>query len=337
MFTDRVKVFLKAGDGGNGCASFRREKFVPKGGPDGGRGGKGGDIIFQAERNITTLLDFYYKPHIKSQRGAHGGGSNKTGRNGKTVVVKVPVGTQVINPETNLVIHDFLIHGERKVIARGGLGGRGNALLVTRTNRLPKEAEPGQPGEECTLRLELKLLADVGLVGFPNAGKSTLISHISSARPKIASYPFTTLSPVLGTVKYDVYKEFVVADIPGILEGAHENIGLGHEFLRHIERTKVLVFVIDMGSFEKNNDPVHGYRILEDELRLHKPDLITKPRMVAANKMDIPHSEDNLKTFIKSGIHDKKSIYPISAATGEGLKDLIKGMTELVEKVNRNQ
>lgn len=336
MFTDRVKVFLKAGDGGNGCVSFRREKFVPKGGPDGGNGGKGGNIIFKADRNLVTLQDFYYKPLIKSQRGNHGSGSNKTGRNGKSVIVKVPVGTQVINNQTSLIIHDFLIHGEQKVMAEGGCGGRGNAAFLSNFNRAPHEAELGKPGEEVTLRLELKLIADAGLVGFPNAGKSTLISRITAARPKIADYPFTTLSPVLGTVKYDVYKEFVVADIPGILEGAHDNVGLGHEFLRHIERTKILVFVIDMGSFDRP-DPVKNYRVLEDELRLHKPDLITKPRIVAANKMDLPQSDENLKTFINSGIHDTNLIYPISCITGAGLKELIYGMSNLIEEIQRNQ
>ncbi len=335
MFTDRVKIYLKAGNGGNGCASFRRERFVPKGGPDGGNGGKGGDIVFRADRNLSTLLDFYYRPHLKAKRGAHGGSSNKSGKTGKSLTVTVPLGTQLVDPETSVVLYDFLTDGEKKVIAKGGRGGRGNASLTSPTNPLPREAESGQEGEELTLRLELKLLADIGLVGFPNAGKSTLISHISSARPKIASYPFTTLSPVLGTVKYDFYKEIVVADIPGIIEGAHDDIGLGHEFLRHIERTKALVFVIDMSTAE-NRDPVDDYRVLEKELRFHNPDLITRPRLVAANKMDIEESKDQLDQFIKSGIHDKNLIYPISAASGMGLQELTKGMIKILDQIKKS-
>lgn len=334
MFTDRVTVYLKAGDGGNGCASFRREKFVPKGGPDGGNGGKGGDIIFQADPNISTLQDFYYQPHVKAPRGKHGSSSNKAGRSGKDLTVKIPVGTQVVDPETKRIVHDFLIEGEQVVMARGGRGGRGNAVLKSRSNPLPREAEKGKPGEEATLFMELKLLADVGLVGFPNAGKSTLISRLSPARPKVADYPFTTLSPVLGTVKYDVYKSFVVADIPGILEGAHDNVGLGHTFLRHIERTKVLVFVLDMGSYE-NRDPVKDYRILEDELRFHKPDLIAKPRIVAANKMDLPNAPDKLQYFIDSKIHEQSTIFPVSALNNEGLRQLQNAMIEKVEQVRR--
>ena len=334
MFTDRVTVHLKAGDGGNGCASFRREKFVPKGGPDGGSGGKGGDIVFQADANMSTLVDFYYKPHIKADRGKHGSGANKTGRSGKNLIVKIPVGTQVIDPESKRIIHDFVIAGEKQVIAQGGRGGKGNAQLKTRSNPLPKEPELGKPGEEFSLMLELKILADIGLVGFPNAGKSTLISKISAARPKIASYPFTTLSPVLGSVKYDVYKEFVVADIPGILEGAHNNVGLGHTFLRHIERTQILAFVISMDPF-KDSDPVHDYNVLEDELRFHKPDLIAKPRIVVANKMDLPDSKNKLEYFINSGIHDKNSIYPISALTGDGIKELLNAMIYNIEELKK--
>ncbi|MEW6536064.1 MAG: GTPase ObgE [Candidatus Auribacterota bacterium] len=336
MFTDRVTVYLKAGDGGNGCLSFRREKFVPRGGPDGGNGGKGGDIIFQADPNQATLVDFYYKPHIKSNRGQHGKGSNKTGRSGKDVTVKIPVGTQVINLETGIIIHDFVTPAEKVVMAKGGRGGKGNAALATQFNTAPHESEPGVEGEEIALQLELKLIADVGLVGFPNAGKSTLISRISSARPKIADYPFTTLSPVLGTVQYDLYKSFVVADIPGILEGAHDNVGLGHAFLRHIERNKVLVFVLDMSSYE-HPDPVHDYRVLEDELRMHKPDLITKPRIVAANKMDVPESAELLENFRKSGIHPEDSIFPISAATGQGIKPFLNALIKCVEDFNRSQ
>ena len=336
MFTDRVTVYLKAGDGGNGCASFRREKFVPKGGPDGGNGGKGGDIIFQADPNISTLLDFYYQPHIKAPRGKHGSGANKAGKSGKDITVKIPVGTLIVDPATKRIIHDFVVPGEKQVLASGGRGGRGNASLRTRKNPLPKEADKGHPGDEMTLHLELKLLADVGLVGFPNAGKSTLISHMSAARPKVADYPFTTLSPVLGTVKYDVYKEFVIADIPGILEGAHENVGLGHTFLRHIERTKVLAFVIDMGSDEKG-DPVKAYRILEDELRFHKPDLIAKPRIVAANKMDLPNAEERLQLFLESGVHDKNTVFPISAIAGQGLKELQNAMIQKIDEINNEQ
>ncbi|MCB1195983.1 GTPase ObgE, partial [bacterium] len=313
MFTDRVTVYLKAGKGGNGCVSFRREKFVPRGGPDGGNGGNGGDIYFQADPNLTTLTDFYYQPHIKAQSGTQGKSANRTGRSGKDLTIRVPLGTIAIDVETNIVLHDFTDADEKVLVARSGRGGRGNASLATSFNRLPREAGEGQPGEELTLLLELKLIADIGLVGFPNAGKSTLVSHISSAKPKIAPYPFTTLSPVLGTVKYDVFKEFIVADIPGILEGAHKNVGLGHEFLRHIERTKILVFVIDMGT-PKAEHAVHDYHVLEEELRLHKPDLITKPRIVAANKMDIPDFESRFEHFLKSGVHNPNLVFPISAA-----------------------
>lgn len=329
---DRVEIVVRGGTGGSGAVSFRREKYVPFGGPDGGNGGNGGDIVFQADKNVATLLDFYYRPHLKAENGKHGSGSNRTGRCGKNFTVKIPVGTQVINPETSILLHDFVVHGEKKAIAKGGRGGRGNAQLANRFNKLPKEAELGHEGEEFTLLLELKLLADIALVGFPNAGKSTLISKISSAHPKIADYPFTTLSPVLGTVKYDIYKSFVVADIPGILEGAHENVGLGHAFLRHIERTKVLVFVIDMGSLE-GRDPIKDYQILEEELRFHKPDLITKPRLVAVNKMDMPDAEERLNLFISSGIHDKKTIYPVSALAGKGLKELLRGMISAIEHI----
>jgi len=331
MFTDRAKIYVKAGDGGNGCISFRREKYIPKGGPDGGDGGKGGDIIFQADQNMATLQDFYYRPLIKADSGKNGKGSNKTGKSGKNLVVKVPLGTQVVDPQTSLLIHDFVVPNEKHVIAKGGRGGKGNAQFLSQNNRAPREAESGHPGEERNLLLELKLIADVGLVGFPNAGKSTLLTKISSARPKIGNYPFTTLKPVLGTVKYDVYKDFVVADIPGIIEGAHNNIGLGHEFLRHIERTKVLVFLLEIGHLE-DRDPVKEYHILEQELRLHKPDLITKPRIVAANKIDLPGSDKNLKIFLDSGIIDKDLVYPISAVTGKGIKELLSKIIQMVEQ-----
>ncbi len=331
MFTDRAKIHLKAGDGGNGCVSFRREKYIPKGGPDGGDGGKGGDIIFQADQNMATLQDFYYRPMLKANSGKNGSGANKTGKSGKNLIVKVPVGTQVVDPETLQIIHDFVTPNEKQVLAKGGKGGKGNAQFLSQYNRAPRESEPGHPGEEKNLLLELKLLADVGLVGFPNAGKSTLLTKISSARPKIGNYPFTTLKPVLGTVKYDVYKDFVVADIPGIIEGAHNNVGLGHEFLRHIERTKVLVFVLEIGNFG-DRDPVKEYHILEQELRLHKPDLIVKPRIVAANKMDLPGSKENLNNFLNSNIIDKDLVYPISAITGKGINELLSKMMQIVEQ-----
>lgn len=321
MFIDSAKIFVKAGDGGNGVVSFRREKYVPKGGPDGGDGGNGGSIILQADRNLSTLLDFRYKAHYKAERGKHGQGARKTGLSGKDVIIKVPCGTIVKDAETNLVLGDLTQHGETLVVARGGRGGRGNQHFATPTNRAPRHAEPGQSGEERTLILELKLLADVGLVGFPNAGKSTLISVISAAKPKIADYPFTTLQPNLGIVPYRDYQSFVVADIPGIIEGASEGKGLGLRFLKHIERTKVLAILIPCTS----PDIKREYQILTGELKKFSPSLAAKPKVVVISKMDLAPEGFAAPRF--RGI----TVVPISAATGENIETLKDALWERLQ------
>src|SRR5207253_1551921 len=287
MFIDEVTILVKAGDGGNGCLAFRREKFVPRGGPSGGDGGKGGDIIMESSERHNTLVHFRFNPEYKAERGRHGEGANKTGREGTDVLLKVPVGTIVYDEETREKVHDFSRPDERLVIAHGGRGGRGNARFATSTHQAPKEHEPGRPGEEKTLRLELKLLADAGLVGYPNVGKSTLISRISAARPKIADYPFTTLEPQLGVVSVDGGDHsFVVADIPGLIEGAHLGHGLGIQFLRHIERTRVLLHLIDVSGMSER-DPVEEFHAIDSELAEHDPDLPKKPKIIVAAKMDV--------------------------------------------------
>src|SRR3954452_808389 len=285
MFIDEAIIRIKAGDGGNGCLAFRREKFVPRGGPSGGDGGKGGDVIMESSERHNTLVHFRFNPEYKAQRGRHGEGSNKTGREGEDVLLKVPVGTIVYDAESGEVVHDFSSPDDRLVIARGGRGGRGNAQFKTSVHQAPREHEDGRPGEERTLRLELKLLADVGLVGYPNAGKSTLISRISAARPKIADYPFTTLEPNLGVVQLPDLRSYVVADIPGIIEGAHEGKGLGIQFLRHIERTSLLVHLVDMSDTGRN--PEHDFETLLVELEKFSEELAKKPMIVVASKMDV--------------------------------------------------
>src|SRR5438874_9751404 len=285
MFIDEVRILVKAGDGGNGCLAFRREKFVPRGGPSGGDGGRGGDVVMVASPHYNTLLHFRFNPEHKAQRGRHGEGSNRKGREGESLEIATPVGTIVQDAETGEVLHDFTTAGDRFVLAKGGRGGRGNARFATSTHQAPTEHEDGKPGEERRLRLELKLLADVGLVGFPNAGKSTLISRISAARPKIADYPFTTLEPNLRVAKMDD-RTFVVADIPGLIEGAHTGHGLGIQFLRHIERTRLLAHLVDV-SEASGRDPVRDFEIVMDELASFSEELAGKPRIVVATKMDV--------------------------------------------------
>src|SRR5689334_19083343 len=285
LFIDEVIITVKAGDGGNGCLAFRREKFVPRGGPSGGDGGRGGDVVMVATQHHNTLLHFRFNPEHKAQRGRHGEGSDKTGHNGHSVELATPVGTVVYDAETGELLHDFTTAGDRFVVAKGGRGGRGNARFATSTHQTPTEHEDGKPGEEKRLRLELKLLADVGLVGFPNAGKSTLISRISAARPKIADYPFTTLEPQLGVVQMDNFQSFVVADIPGLIEGAHLGHGLGIQFLRHIERTRLLAHLVDV-SEATGRDPVHDFEVVMAELASFSDDLAHKPMMVVATKID---------------------------------------------------
>ncbi|MGB9858175.1 MAG: GTPase ObgE [Dictyoglomaceae bacterium] len=292
MFIDKAKIYVKAGDGGNGCVSFRRERFVPKGGPDGGDGGKGGDVILEADENLDTLLDFYYKKHFVAERGAHGRGKNQHGKNGEDLIIKVPVGTLVFDAQTNELIEDLTFPGQRVIVARGGRGGRGNSSFATSTRQTPYFAEKGEKGEERWLYLELKIIADVGLVGLPNAGKSTLLSQITSAHPEIADYPFTTKSPNLGVVQREDFS-FTVADIPGLIEGAHLGKGMGHEFLRHIERTYFLVFILD-GS-DNITPPKKAYSILEKELELYNPKLLRKPRIVAINKIDLFETQERME------------------------------------------
>src|SRR5579871_1180977 len=301
MFIDEVRILVKAGDGGNGCLAFRREKFVPRGGPSGGDGGRGGDVIFVASQHYNTLLHFRFNPEHKAERGRHGEGSNRTGRDGETIEVATPVGTVVYDAETGEQLHDFTAPGDRWTAARGGRGGRGNARFASSTHQAPTEHEFGFPGEERRLRLELKLLADVGLVGFPNAGKSTLISRLSAARPKIADYPFTTLEPNLGVVSVGgtgEEKTFVVADIPGLIEGAHEGHGLGMQFLRHVMRTRLLAHLVDV-SESSGRDPVNDFDVVMKELESFSHELAEKPMIVVATKIDVAQDPDRVAALRK--------------------------------------
>jgi GTP-binding protein len=329
MFVDQARIYIKGGDGGNGMVAFRREKYVPMGGPAGGDGGRGGHVIFEADENMGTLMDFKYKRNFKASRGAHGQSKNMHGAGGEDMIVHVPVGTIIKDDESGDIIGDLAIAGQQVVAARGGRGGRGNTRFANATNRAPSLSENGEPGEEKWIRLELKLLADVGLVGFPNAGKSTLISRISSARPKIADYPFTTIVPNLGVVQTRSRDSFVVADIPGLIAGAHTGSGLGHEFLRHIERTRVLIFVLDTAQTE-GRDVLEDYHTLRRELEHYRPELLSRPFLIAANKMDLPEAEENLKRLEQEF---GEFLYPISAATGQGTDRLVEKSWELLQQV----
>ena len=331
MFIDEVIITVKAGDGGNGCLAFRREKFVPRGGPSGGDGGNGGDVILVASQHYNTLLHFRFNPEHKAERGRHGEGSNRKGREGASIDVATPVGTVVYDWKTGEVLHDFTEPGDRFVIARGGRGGRGNARFATSTHQAPTEHEDGKPGEERKLRLELKLLADVGLVGFPNAGKSTLISRISAARPKIADYPFTTLEPHLGVVTTDDnnHRTFVVADIPGLIEGAHTGHGLGIQFLRHVERTRLLAHLVDV-SETTGRDPVHDFEIVMSELASFSEDLARKPMIVVATKLDAAQDPERVASLEALARERGLPFFKISSATGEGLPALKRAMAESV-------
>jgi len=338
MFVDEVEIHVAAGHGGRGSLSFRREKFVPRGGPNGGDGGPGGHVYLAANPNLNTLLNFRFQKQFEAGRGAHGEGSNRTGKSGEDITLEVPIGTQVLEKQGDeyVQIADLTEPGERVLVAKGGLGGRGNATFATSTNRAPRRVEPGLPGEERDLRLQLKLLADVGLVGYPNAGKSTIISRISAAKPKIADYPFTTLTPNLGVVGLAGDRSFVVADVPGLIEGAHEGHGLGHRFLSHLERTRVLVHVIDVSS-GSGRDPVHDYEVITRELALFPgrdasgERLEDKPVLVAANKIDAlddPSRLSSLRTHLKKrGI----AVFPVSAVTGEGLPLLLEAIWKMLE------
>jgi GTP-binding protein len=325
MFIDEAKIFVKAGEGGRGCMSFRREKFVPKGGPDGGDGGKGGDIVLQADRNLRTLLDFRYKQRYTAERGEHGRGKDQTGRDGSDCILRVPVGTIVCSVESGEVLADLTMHEQRFVAARGGRGGRGNTRFKSPTNQAPRHAEPGELGEARWLTLELKLLADVGLIGLPNAGKSTLLARISAARPKIAPYPFTTLTPQLGIVRLRDNHSCVVADIPGLIEGAHEGKGLGHQFLRHIERTRLLVHLVDM-TVPSENDPLSNFEMVTRELQAYAWALAQKPQLVVATKMDIPSAKEAWERFQPAIIAHGFRVIALSAVTGEGIGTLLDEM-----------
>jgi len=331
MFVDQVNIYVKGGDGGNGIVAFRREKYVPNGGPAGGDGGKGGDVVFVVDEGLRTLMDFRYQKHFKADRGENGGPKNQHGKNAKDLVVRVPPGTVVYDRNTGALLADLTRHGERAVIARGGRGGRGNARFATPANPAPRHAENGEPGEEREVTLELKLLADVGLVGFPSVGKSTLLSVVSSAKPKIAAYHFTTIVPNLGVVSLEDGRSFVIADLPGLIEGAHQGAGLGHQFLRHIERTRVIVHVIDMAATE-GRDPYEDFVKINEELRQYEWRLLERPQVIAANKMDMPGAEENLRAFKEKLNDDSIPIYPISALTRTGLTALLAHVADLVER-----
>ena len=331
-FIDEAKIYVKAGDGGRGCVSFRREKYVPRGGPDGGDGGNGADVIMIARRNMTSLLDHRYQQHYKAKRGVHGKGKDQHGKNAEDLLIPVPLGTMIKDFESGAFYGDLTEDGQTLVIARGGKGGRGNARFVTATNQAPKEAEPGVPGQERTLKLELKLLADVGLLGFPNAGKSTLISRVSAARPKIADYPFTTLVPNLGVVSYGDGATFILADIPGLIEGAHEGAGLGIQFLRHIERTKILVHLLDLSPMTQR-DPILDYETMNKELKSYNEELSKTPQIVALNKIDITEAREQLETIEKHFSDLGIKTFPLSSATGEGTKELVWEVAKQVEKL----
>jgi GTP-binding protein len=329
MFIDEVRILVKAGDGGNGCLAFRREKYVPRGGPSGGDGGRGGDVVLVANEHRNTLLHLRFNPEHTGQRGQHGQGSNKTGHDGRAADVEVPVGTVIYDGDTGERLYDFTKPGERYVAVRGGRGGRGNARFATSTHQTPTEHEPGKPGEERRLRLELKLLADVGLVGFPNAGKSTFISRISAARPKIADYPFTTLEPQLGVVHMGDYRSFVVADIPGLIEGAHLGHGLGIQFLRHIERTRLLAHLVDV-SEASGREPVKDFETVMAELASFSEDLAAKPMLLVATKMDAAQDPARVAALRSLARRRKLPFYQISSVTGEGLDELRFAMAERV-------
>jgi GTP-binding protein len=331
MFVDEVTIEVQAGDGGNGCVAFRREKFVPRGGPSGGDGGRGGDVVLVADERLTTLLDYHFQRHYRAERGGNGGSNLRHGKHGQHCELRVPVGTVVYDEETGEWLADLVQPGQRVVVARGGRGGHGNAYFANPLQQTPRFAEKGEPGERRRLRLELKLLADVGLVGYPNVGKSTLISRISAARPKIADYPFTTLVPNLGVVFVEPGRSFVVADLPGLIEGAHAGEGLGHQFLRHVERCRVLVHLLDISGMT-GRDPLQDFEVIQRELELYDPDLLRRPMVVALNKADVAPPE--LRDRVRDALREKGySVHVISAATGEGVQSLVYHLAELLDSI----
>lgn len=330
MFVDQVKIYVKGGDGGDGMVAFRREKYVPMGGPAGGDGGKGANVIFEVNEGLRTLMDFRYQRHFKAPRGEHGMSKSMHGKNSKDMIVKVPPGTVVVDANTQEVIADLVENGQRAVIAKGGRGGRGNIRFATSANPAPEISENGEPGQERDVMLELKLLADVGLVGFPSVGKSTLLSVVSSAKPKIAEYHFTTIVPNLGMVETGDNRSFVMADLPGLIEGAHAGVGLGHQFLRHIERTRVIVHVIDMAALE-GRDPFNDYLTINKELKEYNLRLTERPQIIVANKMDMPEAAENLQKF-KEQLKEDYPIFPISALTRKGLRELLFAVADKIEE-----
>lgn len=329
MFIDEAKIWAKAGDGGNGCLSFRREKYIPKGGPDGGNGGRGGNVYFQAVEDIDTLLDFTGKHHWKAKNGHDGEGANKSGANGEDLIIKVPLGTLIYDCDLDLILKDLSKAGMKVCVCRGGRGGRGNKAFTTAVNQTPRQTERGKKGKERNIKLELKLIADVGLVGMPNAGKSTIISRCSKARPKIADYPFTTLEPVLGIAELSDFRRYVIADIPGLIEGAHTGAGLGFEFLKHIERTTILAHILDIMPSDDSN-PAENYYALRTELEQYSKVLAKKPEFIIANKIDLDKDGEIVKE-LKSKLN--QTIYPISAVTGEGIKELSELLWQKVKQI----
>ena len=327
MFIDEIDIFVKGGDGGAGCVSFRREKFVPRGGPDGGDGGDGGSIILEADSAITTLLDFHYRRHYTAERGQHGKGANKHGKSGVDTVLRVPLGTMVSDRASGALLGDLAVAGRRLLVARGARGGRGNARFASATNRAPRRADLGRAGEERWIHLELRLLADVGVIGFPNAGKSTLVSRVSAARPKIAEYPFTTLDPTLGIVRVGEERSFVIADVPGLVAGAAAGKGLGHRFLRHVERTRLLIHLIDLDP-ASGRDPVEDYLTIQAELSAYSATLTERPQIVAANKAEIPGTEARCRALERFCAGQGLPFHAISAVTGRGLPALMRDAAE---------
>lgn len=332
MFIDNAKIYIKAGDGGNGIVSFHREKYISAGGPDGGDGGKGGDVIFAADESLRTLIDFKYKKKYAAEPGEDGGTSNCSGKSGKDLIITVPPGTIVKDEKNGHIMADLTKPGQRVILAKGGRGGKGNQHFATPTRQVPSFAKSGDVGEEFTILLELKLLADIGLVGYPNAGKSTVLSRVTAARPKIADYPFTTLEPNLGVVSLEGVSSFVLADIPGLIEGAHEGIGLGHEFLKHVERTKLLIHVVDVAAVE-GREPFNDFETINGELREYNPKLAERPQIVAANKTDLPSARENLEKFVGSVEKKGYKVFPISAATGSGIRELMLYTAEMLSKL----
>src|SRR5262245_24906962 len=330
MFIDEIDIFVKGGDGGAGCVSFRRESYVPRGGPDGGDGGDGGNVVLEADRSITTLLDYHYRRHYTAERGQHGKGANKQGRSGADTILRVPLGTVVSDRDRREPLGDLSGPGDRLLVARGARGGRGNARFVSATNRAPRRADLGRPGEERWIHLELKLLADVGVVGFPNAGKSTLVSRVSAATPKIADYPFTTLAPSLGIVRVDADRTFVIADLPGLIAGAAGGKGLGHQFLRHTARTRLLLHVLDLDP-QTGRDPIEDFEVINDELRRYSAELAERPQIVVANKVDLPESAEGRRRVEEFSARRRLPLFVISAATGAGVRELLHAVAARLE------